>query len=74
MAKKLVAARDLPAGRTLTSDDIALKSPGDGLPPYELDRVVGRKLRHALVEDMALTFELLEEQALEAALSRSQEP
>ena len=41
MAKKLVAARDLPAGHTLTEADIAMKSPGDGLPPYELDRVLG---------------------------------
>jgi sialic acid synthase len=61
MAKKLVAARDLPAGRTLTEADITFKSPGDGLPPYELDRVVGRTLRHPLSEDAALTFEVLEE-------------
>jgi N-acetylneuraminate synthase/sialic acid synthase len=54
----------------LERDDLALKSPGDGLPPYELDRIVGRKLRHPLVEEMALTFELLEEQELEGALSR----
>ena len=46
MAKKLVAARDLPAGHTLTEADIAFKSPGDGLPPYELDRVLGRTLTH----------------------------
>jgi N-acetylneuraminate synthase/sialic acid synthase len=70
MGKKLVAARDLPAGHVLQREDLALKSPGDGLPPYELDRVVGRKLRHPLVEEMALTFELLEEQELEGALSR----
>jgi sialic acid synthase len=61
MAKKLVAARDLPAGHTLTDADIAFKSPGDGLPPYELDRVLGRTLRHPVQEDSALTFELLEE-------------
>lgn len=71
MSKKIVAARSLPAGHVLQRDDLALKSPGDGLPPYELDRVVGRKLRHPLDEEMALTFELLEEQELEgAALSR----
>jgi sialic acid synthase len=70
MGKKIVAARDLPAGHVLERDDLALKSPGDGLPPYELDRVLGRKLRHPLVEEMALTFELLEEQELEGALSR----
>jgi N-acetylneuraminate synthase/sialic acid synthase len=67
MAKKLVAARDLPAGHTLTADDVALKSPGDGLPPYELDRLVGRTLRHPVRHDTSLTFELLEELLPEAA-------
>ena len=61
MAKKLVAARNLPAGHTLRLEDIGMKSPGDGLPPYELDRLVGRTLRHPVGEDSALTFELLEE-------------
>ena len=42
MGKKLVAARDLPAGHVLRREDIAIKSPGGGLPPYELDKVVGR--------------------------------
>jgi sialic acid synthase len=67
MAKKLVAARDLPAGHTLTADDVAMKSPGDGLPPYELDRLIGRTLRHPVREDSALTFELLEELLPEVA-------
>jgi N-acetylneuraminate synthase/sialic acid synthase len=61
MAKKLVAASDLGAGHTLRREDVALKSPGDGLPPYELDRLVGRTLRHPVGRDTALTFELLEE-------------
>ena len=61
MAKKLVAKVALPAGHTLRVEDIAMKSPGDGLPPYELDRLVGRTLRHPVSEDQALTFELLEE-------------
>ncbi len=61
MSKKIVAARDLPAGHRLERQDLALKSPGDGLPPYELDRLIGRTLRHPVGEEMALTFELLEE-------------
>jgi sialic acid synthase len=61
MSKKLVAAADLPAGHVLRIEDIALKSPGDGLPPYELDRFIGRTLRHPVREDAAFTFELLEE-------------
>jgi N-acetylneuraminate synthase/sialic acid synthase len=60
MSKKLVAARDLPAGHVLCEDDLAAKSPGDGLPPYELDRLVGRQLRHPVVADAPLTFELLQ--------------
>jgi len=60
MAKKIVARRELPAGHLLTVEDLALKSPGDGMPPYELDRVVGMRLREPLVEDQALTWEMLE--------------
>jgi sialic acid synthase len=60
MAKKLVAARDLPAGHVLSEDDIAAKSPGDGLPPYELDRLIGRRLKYPVTAELALTFELLD--------------
>jgi sialic acid synthase len=66
MAKKLVAATDLPAGHRLEESDVAIKSPGDGLPPYELDRLVGRTLRHPVQADGALTFELLDELAPQA--------
>ncbi len=70
MRKKLVAARDLPAGHTITRADIALKSPGDGLPPYELDKVIGRVTLRPLAEDENITFEVLkgwQEIAQEAA-------
>ena len=61
MAKKLVAAATCPRATSLRREDIAAKSPGDGLPPYELDRVVGRSLRHAVESDTALHFEMLDE-------------
>jgi sialic acid synthase len=60
MAKKLVAARDLPAGHVLTEDDIAAKSPGDGMRPFELDRLIGRRLKYPVTEELAFTFEMLE--------------
>jgi len=59
MGKKLVAARDLPAGQVLQAEDIAIKSPGDGLPPYELDNLIGRQLKKALREDENLDFDCL---------------
>jgi N-acetylneuraminate synthase/sialic acid synthase len=54
MGKKLVAARALPAGTVLTTADVAIKSPGDGLPPYEFDKVIGKRLTKALAEDDAI--------------------
>lgn len=59
MGKKLVAARDLPAGHVLTRDDIALKSPGDGLPPYKLDTVLGRATLWPLAEDDDIALDCL---------------
>ena len=57
MGKKLVAARDLPAGHVLTREDIVIKSPNDGLPPYELENVIGKVLLRALQEDDNISFE-----------------
>jgi sialic acid synthase len=59
MGKKLVAARPLPAGHVLTEHDVAVKSPGDGLPPSELERIVGRRLRQPIDTDDSITFEIL---------------
>jgi N-acetylneuraminate synthase/sialic acid synthase len=45
MGKKLVAVRDLPAGHVLADGDLEARSPADGgLPPYELDGLLGRAL------------------------------
>jgi N-acetylneuraminate synthase/sialic acid synthase len=57
MGKKLVAARDLPAGHVLTADDIVMKSPADGLPPYELDNLVGQELACAVAMDESFSFD-----------------
>jgi sialic acid synthase len=61
MGKKLVAARDLEQGHVLEAADIAIKSPADGgLPPYELDRLVGRRLRRGLTFEDFVTFDDVE--------------
>ncbi|MBI4539323.1 MAG: N-acetylneuraminate synthase family protein [Gemmatimonadetes bacterium] len=59
MGKKLVAARDLPVDHVLRSEDIAIKSPNDGLPPYELVNVIGKVTLRPLAEDENLSFEVL---------------
>ena len=53
MAKKLVAASNLPAGHKLTAGDIAIKSPGDGMPPVHFEEIIGRELAMPLAEDDA---------------------
>jgi sialic acid synthase len=57
MGKKLVAARDLPAGHVLTRDDIAIKSPNDGVPPYEFENFIGQALLRRLNADENISFE-----------------
>jgi sialic acid synthase len=61
MGKKLVAARDLEQGHVLEAGDVAIKSPADGgLPPYELERLVGRRLRRGLAYEDFVTFDDVE--------------
>ena len=60
MGKKLVAARDLPAGHVLRESDVAIKSPGDGLAPYRLDDVIGRRLLLPIAADANINLAVLE--------------
>jgi sialic acid synthase len=58
MGKKLVAVRGLAAGHVLADGDLIAKSPADGgLPPYELDGLLGRTLQRELAEDETLLAE-----------------
>jgi len=57
MGKKLVAAHFLPAGHVLRDEDIAIKSPNDGLPPYELENITGLVTVRALRPDENITFD-----------------
>jgi N-acetylneuraminate synthase/sialic acid synthase len=57
MGKKIVAARDLPAGHLLEACDIAFKSPGDGLAPYQDESLLGARLTRAVGEDESLTLD-----------------
>ena len=61
MGKKLVAARALPAGHVLRPGDVVARSPADGgLPPFELDRLLGRTLARALADEEDVALDALE--------------
>ena len=70
MGKSLVVARDLPAGHALTAADIVMKSPGGGIPPYDLDKVIGLVTLKPLHEDDFLAYDMLSSKP-SAELARS---
>lgn len=59
----LRAGRDLPAGTVLTRDviDVLRPAPPDGIFPYELDRVLGKRLRVDVQAGDYLRWTMLEE-------------
>ncbi len=59
MSKKLVASKALSEGHIMTEDDIGIMSPGDGLPPYEIEKVIGKRLNKSLEEEENILFEFL---------------
>jgi sialic acid synthase len=61
MGKSLVAARDLRKGHVITADDVQMKSPGGGLPPYEIERIIGLKLNKSMHADEFFNLEILTE-------------
>jgi len=61
MGKKLVAARNLYAGHIIQEADIAIKSPGDGLPPTALHKIIGRKVVRDIAEDEAVSPECFDQ-------------
>lgn len=48
LGKSVVAARAIQAGDLLTEDALRVASPGQGLAPYRLTELVGRKARRSL--------------------------
>jgi sialic acid synthase SpsE len=58
--KSIIAARDLPVGHKLENGDLTLVRPGTGIPPKEMDAVIGRAVRHPLQQGAVLTWDDLD--------------
>ena len=59
MGKSIVAARSLKKGVKVSRKDLAFKSPGGGLPPYELENLVGKTLMRDINEDDAINYDIV---------------
>lgn len=56
--RSLVARVDIPQGTLLQPDMLACKRPGTGIPPNELDRVMGKSAKVPISAEQVLTWEM----------------
>lgn len=74
LAKSLVAARDIAAGTVISDDDVAVKSPGQGLSPLKMPALIGRTLRRSMAADDYFFQSDLDEGAAKARRYRFDRP
>ena len=60
MRRSLVLGRPVEAGALLQAEDLVIVRPGTGLAPQDLERVVGKKVKHPLKSGAVLRWEDLE--------------
>ncbi len=59
--RSLVAARDIKAGKIISSDDVTVKRPGDGILPEFKDIIVGMRARQNIAADSVIRWEYLKD-------------
>jgi N,N'-diacetyllegionaminate synthase len=60
MRRSLMAAKKLSVGVILKEGDITAKRPGTGLPPSEIDKLVGKKLLKIMEEEDLFSLSMVE--------------
>jgi len=60
MGKGIYASRPLVKGTVVSWDDLCLKTPPNGIPPYRIYEIVGKKLKMDLKEEDSITLDVLE--------------
>lgn len=59
--RSLVAARVIPAGKTVEPQDITWKRPGRGIDPRDYDRLIGSTVKESIDEDTVLRWSMFHE-------------
>jgi N-acetylneuraminate synthase len=57
--RSLFAVRDIEAGEILSSDTVRIIRPGTGLPPKDLEKVIGRRARIRISRGTPLSWDLI---------------
>lgn len=60
MAKGIYTTRKLDKGDIVQIDDVAVKSPADGLEPYHLDEILGKVVDKPLLPEQPITADMFE--------------
>ena len=58
--RSLIARVDVKSGTILTSEMISLKRPGIGIPPVDLERVIGGKAKTDILAEQVITWEMIQ--------------
>ncbi|MDO8435820.1 MAG: N-acetylneuraminate synthase family protein [bacterium] len=59
--KSIVAAADIPKGKVITEEMLAIKRPGTGLPSRELAKVLGRIAKNDIRKNVLIKYEDLDQ-------------
>ena len=57
MATSIRLASDLIEGHILSEKDLVFKAPNDGLDPFEINKLIGKKINKSLNSDELITFD-----------------
>jgi len=57
--KSLVAARVIPAGKKITTEDITIKRPGTGISPGDLPKIIGKIAKVNISSDTIISARML---------------
>jgi len=58
--KSIVAKKDIGKGFIIEKDMIAIKRPGTGLKPHDLDKIIGKKSKRQISKDEILQLDMVE--------------
>jgi N,N'-diacetyllegionaminate synthase len=55
--RSLVTTRDIRTGEIISSNDIAIKRPGNGIPPEFKEIIIGMQAKHDISADTVIRWE-----------------
>ena len=58
--RSIIALKEIRIGEEITEDKLTYKRPGTGIPPNEIDNVLGKKAKIIIKEDDLITYNMFE--------------